>query len=65
MILVDPEHPAIRNDDDLNWLCSDDQKGRAFRGLTAAGRKNRGLTHRGKGSERVRPSVSGGQARGK
>jgi large subunit ribosomal protein L15e len=65
VILVDPEHPAIENDDDLNWLCSDDQKGRAFRGLTGAGRKNRGLTHRGKGSEHVRPSVHGGQARGK
>ncbi len=65
IILVDPEHPAIQNDDDLNWICNDDHKGRAFRGLTNAGKKNRGLTHRGKGSEHVRPSVTSGKSRGK
>jgi large subunit ribosomal protein L15e len=65
VILVDPEHPAIENDDDLNWICSDKHKGRAFRGLTNAGTDNRGLNNRGKGSEHVRPSVSSGQGRGK
>jgi large subunit ribosomal protein L15e len=65
VILVDPEHPAIENDDDLNWICSDKHKGRAFRGLTNAGKDNRGLDNRGKGSEHVRPSVSSGQGRGK
>jgi large subunit ribosomal protein L15e len=25
VILVDPEHPAIQSDDDLNWLCADDR----------------------------------------
>jgi large subunit ribosomal protein L15e len=65
IILVDPEHPAIENDDDLNWICSDDQKGRAFRGLTNAGKSNRGLRKRGKGSEHTRPSVSSDRRRGK
>ncbi|WP_129114591.1 50S ribosomal protein L15e [Halegenticoccus tardaugens] len=65
VILVDPEHPAIRNDDDLNWICSDKHKGRTFRGLTNAGKANRGLNNRGKGTEHVRPSATSGKARGK
>ena len=65
VILVDPEHAAIENDDDLNWICSDKHKGRAFRGLTNAGKDNRGLNNRGKGSEHVRPSVASGQGRSK
>ncbi|WP_101295505.1 50S ribosomal protein L15e [Halegenticoccus soli] len=65
VILVDPNHAAIQNDDDLNWICSDKHKGRAFRGLTNAGKDNRGLNNRGKGTEHVRPSVTSGKARGK
>ncbi|WP_247729461.1 50S ribosomal protein L15e [Halovivax limisalsi] len=59
VILLDPEHPAIENDDDLNWICGADQKNRAFRGLTNAGKTNRGLRTRGKGAEKVRPSNHG------
>src|SRR6056297_4254747 len=47
LILVDPNHPAIENDDDLSWICSDDHQNRAFRGLTNAGTANRGLNNRG------------------
>ena len=65
IILVDPEHPAIQNDDDLNWICGDNHRGRAFRGLTNAGKRNRGLNDRGKGTEHTRPSVSSGKRRGK
>jgi large subunit ribosomal protein L15e len=65
VILLDPEHPAIENDDDLNWICADAQKGRAFRGLTSAGKKGRGLGKRGKGTEHTRPSVGSDQGRGK
>ena len=54
VILVDPHHPAIENDDDLNWICDPSQRNRAFRGLTSAGRKARGLRNRGKGAEKVR-----------
>jgi large subunit ribosomal protein L15e len=64
-ILVDPEHPAIQNDDDLNWICDDNHTGRAFRGLTNAGKANRGLNTRGKGAEKVRPSVAAGNRGGK
>ena len=65
VIMVDPEHPAIQNDDELNWICSDDHKGRAFRGLTNAGTSNRGLNTRGKGAEHTRPSIGSGRRRGK
>ena len=56
VILLDPHHPAIQNDDDLNWICDDSQSGRAFRGRTSAGRANRGLNTRGTGAEDTRPS---------
>jgi large subunit ribosomal protein L15e len=60
-ILLDPEHGAIQNDDDLNWICADSQKNRAFRGLTGAGKRGRGLRNRGTGSEKLRPSTSSGK----
>ncbi len=65
IILVDPEHPAIQNDDDLNWICGDAHENRAFRGLTSAGKSGRGLDNRGKGSEHNRPSITGGRKREK
>ncbi|MFC4988535.1 MULTISPECIES: 50S ribosomal protein L15e [Saliphagus] len=65
VILVDPNHPAIENDDDLGWICGDDHENRALRGLTGAGKKNRGLDNRGTGAEKVRPSNNGDRGRGK
>ncbi len=43
VILVDPNHPAIKNDPELKWVTSGKHKGRPFRGLTSAGKKMRGL----------------------
>ncbi len=54
VLLVDPDNPGIKNDPQLNWICSKKQKGRAFRGLTSAGKKSRGLRRKGKGAEKVR-----------
>jgi len=65
VILVDPNHPAIENDDDLGWITEDQHQSRAFRGLTSAGSQNRGLTFKGKGTEHNRPSNTGGKGRGK
>jgi large subunit ribosomal protein L15e len=65
VVLLDPNHPAIENDDDLNWICEDDQDNRALRGLTSAGQANRGLTEKGKGTEHTRPSNRSGRNRGK
>jgi len=53
-ILVDPTHPVIMKDKDLKWIFESQHKGRAFRGRTSAGKKSRGLYHRGKGAEKVR-----------
>jgi large subunit ribosomal protein L15e len=41
IILVDPTHPSIMADKDINWIC--DIGGRAYRGLTSAGRRSRSL----------------------
>lgn len=65
VILVDPQHPVIRRDPKINWICDPQHRGRAFRGLTSAGRKGRGLLYKGKGAEKVRPSVSAHERQGK
>ena len=65
VILVDPDHPAIMSDPKINWICRPEQKGRAFRGLTSAGKKGRGLMYKGKGAEKVRPSIAAHSGRGK
>ncbi|KAJ3305638.1 60S ribosomal protein L15 [Kappamyces sp. JEL0829] len=43
VILVDPSHKAIRRDARINWIVKPVHKHRELRGLTAAGRKNRGI----------------------
>ena len=65
VILLDPEHPAIENDDDLNWICDDTHRGRPFRGKTGAGVRGRGMGGRGKGTEHTRPSLRSDSRRGK
>jgi len=42
VILVDPQHKAIRRDARINWIVNPVHKHRELRGLTAAGTKNRG-----------------------
>lgn len=41
VILVDPNHPVIKGDKKIAWIAN--QRRRAFRGLTSAGKKSRGL----------------------
>ena len=57
IILVDPNHPQIRADKDVSWICKPENRRRVYRGLTAAGKKSRGLLNKGRGAEKVRPSV--------
>ena len=62
VILVEREtvgkHPG------MEWL--KDSKGRVFRGKTAAGKRSRGiLTKKGKGAEKLRPSLRAKKRRGK
>ncbi|MBU0953580.1 MAG: 50S ribosomal protein L15e [Nanoarchaeota archaeon] len=54
IILADRAHPAVLRDQERAWITK--QRGRAFRGITSAGRKSRGLHKRGTGSEHTRPS---------
>jgi len=56
VIMVDPEHPEIKSDDEINWVC--DETNRAQRGLTPASRTSRGLDNKGTGAEKVRPSAN-------
>ena len=56
IVMVDPHHPVIQSDENINWICESVHRGRAFRGLTSAGKKMRGLRHKGRGAEKVRPS---------
>lgn len=56
VLLVDPNHPVIKADSDINWICEKQHYKRVFRSLTSAGKKVRGLRGKGRGSEKVRPS---------
>jgi large subunit ribosomal protein L15e len=56
VILVDPCHPVIESDDNINWICNVSNRRRVFRGLTSAGKEIRGLHIRGRGAEKTRPS---------
>ena len=55
VILVDRANPSIVADQKINWIIN--HKGRAARGLTSAGIRSRGLLHKGKGAEKMRPSL--------
>jgi large subunit ribosomal protein L15e len=56
VILIDPHHPSIKADPNINWICQKQHKRRVHRGLTSAGKKVRSLRHRGIGAENARPS---------
>ena len=51
IIMADPQRPEVRNDRERNFVAQKNQKGRAFRGLTATAKKSRGLARKGKGME--------------
>ena len=57
VIMVDPNHKAIRRDPRINWICSSKQGHREQRGLTACGKKSRGLNKKGHMATKARPSA--------
>lgn len=65
IIMVDPHHPVIKSDPKINWIADPKQRGRVYRGLTSAGKKGRGLRNKGKGAEKVRPSIKAHDRKGK
>lgn len=56
VILIDPERPEIKADPNISWICSSENRGRTFRGLTSAGKKSRGLRNKSR-NLKVRPSL--------
>jgi len=56
VITVDPSHAAIRGDARINWIVSSKHKHRELRGITATGRKYRGLAGKGIKNNRFHPS---------
>jgi len=48
IIMVDPNHPVIKSDKNINWIARSSQHGRVFRGLTSSGKEVRGLHHKGR-----------------
>lgn len=56
IIMVDPNHPVIKSDKNINWIGGSAHRGRVFRGLTSSGKEVRGLHHKGRGAEKARPS---------
>lgn len=65
VILVDPVHPVIMNDPKINWISSSSNTKRVLRGKTSAGQRGRGLHKKGKGAEKIRPSLRAKKNRGK
>ena len=55
-ILVDPE--IVKNYKGYEWLKLNKHRTRSYHGKTSAGRRSRGiLTNKGKGAEKLRPSL--------
>jgi len=65
VILVDPVHPSIMRDPKINWITDTSNKRRVQRGKTSAGQRGRGLHKKGRGAEKVRPSIRAKKSRGK
>ena len=55
IVLIDRTNPSIIADHKINWISL--EKGRVYRGLTSAGKRGRGLHGKGKGYEKIRPSL--------
>lgn len=65
VILVDYSHPSIVNDPKIKWIADPSNRRRVLRGKTSAGQKGRGMMYKGKGVEKIRPSIRAHQSRGK
>ena len=57
IIMVDKQSPSILADKEISWIASPSSTRRAFRGLTSAAKRRRGLYHKGVGAEKIRPSL--------
>lgn len=64
VILVNPQVSEVKNDPVISWISKPENKGRAFRGLTSAGKKSRGLRRKSR-TLKVRPSARAWSHKGK
>jgi len=64
VICIDPNKQEIKKDKKMNWISKPQNKKRAMRRLTSAGKKSRGLRSKHPTSK-TRPSVRAGKRRGK
>lgn len=62
VIMIERMHPNILKDKQLTNLAF--KHGRPFKGLTSSGRKARGFRNKGKGAEKIRPSLRANKRRG-
>jgi large subunit ribosomal protein L15e len=65
IVLLDRSHPSVSRDRERGWIAGPQHTGRAFRARTSAGKKSRGLRKKGKGAEKIRPSLAANKRRGK
>lgn len=66
IIMIDVGHPAILADAHLKWIAQPANRNRVFRGLTASGKRSRGiLTNKGIGAEKLRQSLRAHNRTGK
>tara|TARA_Y100000310_G_C20694227_1_gene824346 strand:- start:1546 stop:2118 length:573 start_codon:yes stop_codon:yes gene_type:complete len=63
VILVNPYSSMIKKDSKINWICGRQHTNRAHRGLTSSAKKSRGLRKKGKGAEKIRPSLRANKRR--
>jgi large subunit ribosomal protein L15e len=56
VIMADPASAPLQASKDYAWLASPANRARAFRGLTSAGKRMRGLRWKGRGTEKARSS---------
>ena len=64
IIMLDPDAPEILADKSISWIANRKNQGRAFRGLTSAARKSRGLRSKSD-MLKVRPSLRSWNRKGK
>ena len=65
VIMLDPYKPNVANSPTVGWISNGKHNGRVYRGLTSAGKRNRGLGNKGQGAEKLRHSLRAHDKTGK
>lgn len=57
VLMLDPKNPVVASSPEYSWVTTPSNRSRVYRGLTSAARKGRGLLRKGRGAEKIRPSL--------